>query len=156
MFYTIYDTKYIGDVILYGDGESLFGLEFYKDGFIEDEWIENGDVFKSVVDELDLYFRGELRRFSTKIKLLGSEFGIRVYKELQKIPYGTTISYQELAKRVGNERASRAVGNANGKNPIAIIVPCHRVIAKNGSIGGFSGGVDIKRALLRLEGVKSV
>jgi len=156
IFYTIYDTKILGKVILYGNSKHLKGLEFYKEGFIQKRWIKNDKIFKKVVDELDLYFKGSLKEFKTPVKPEGTDFQKRVYKELLKIPYGTTVSYKELAKRVGSPKAFRAVGNANGKNPIAIIIPCHRVISSDGSIGGYSGGLDKKRKLLKLEGVQDV
>ncbi len=156
MFFTVFDTKFIGKVILYGESECLTGLEFYKEGFIQNGWIEDKKPFEKAIGELELYFEGELKNFSIPTKPSGTKFEKRVYQELQKIPYGTTISYQELAKRVGSPKAFRAVGNANGKNPTAIIIPCHRVISKNGSIGGFSGGVEIKRKLLKLEGIQNV
>ncbi len=153
MFYTIYDTNFIGKVILYGDGTFLYGLEFYKEDFIQPQWIENQDKFNKVITELELYFVGKLQNFSIPLKIKGSKFQQQVYNALLQIPYGKTISYKELAKNSGNQKAYRAAGNANGKNHIAIIIPCHRVIASDGSIGGYSGGLFIKRKLLKLEGV---
>ncbi len=154
MFYTFYISDLVGQILLYGDEKELFGVNFYKNTHINKSWIENKIVFKDVIYQLEKYFNKELKSFDIPIKLSGTPFQKRVFLELLKIPHGSTVSYQELAKRVGNKKASRAVGNANGKNPIAIIIPCHRVIAKNGSIGGFSGGVDIKRKLLELEDVQ--
>ena len=154
MFYTILKSKFIGDILLYSDKKELYGLEFYKNTQINKEWIEDKTIFQNVIIQLEKYFNKELKSFDVPLRLSGTPFQKRVYSQLLQIPYGSTISYQELAKRVGNEKASRAVGNANGKNPIAIIIPCHRVIAKNGSIGGFSGGIDIKRKLLEFEEVK--
>ena len=154
IYYTIYSSKVVGDIILYGDANYLYGLEFYKDNFVQNEWIENNSNFKHTINELNLYFQKRLKKFTIPLKLSGTDFQQKVFKVLQTIPYGKTISYQELAKKTGNKKASRAVGNANGKNPIAIIIPCHRVIAKNGTIGGYSGGLDIKRKLLKLEGIE--
>ncbi len=154
MFYTIFESELIGKILLYGNETELYGLEFYKNTPLEKSWIENKTVFQNVIIQLEKYFNKELKSFDIPLKLSGTPFQKRVYSRLLQIPYGSTISYQELAKRVGNPKASRAVGNANGKNPIAIIIPCHRVIAKNGSMGGFSGGLDIKKKLLELEGVK--
>ena len=156
MFYTIFESKLIGQILLYGSKSELFGLDFYKNNPIHKNWIEDKTVFKDVIYQLEKYFNKELRIFDIPLKLNGTPFQKKVFSELLKIPYGSTISYQELAKRVDNPKASRAVGNANGKNPIAIIVPCHRVISKDGSIGGFSGGLDIKRKLLELEGIKGI
>jgi methylated-DNA-[protein]-cysteine S-methyltransferase len=156
MFYTIYNTAYIGDIILFGDKKYLYGLEFYKNSIIKKDWIENRQIFDKALKELALYFDGKLKNFSIDIKLTGTSFQKKIYQELLNIPYGKTVSYQEIAKKIGNPKASRAVGNANGKNPIAVIVPCHRVISKNGTIGGFSAEVEIKRKLLKLEGVTDV
>jgi len=153
MFYTIYDTNFIGKVILYGDDNFLCGLEFYKEDFIQPQWIENKDKFNKVITELELYFKGKLQNFSIPLKIKGTKFQQQVYNALLQIPYGKTISYKELAKNAGNQKAYRAAGNANGKNRIAIIIPCHRVIASDGSIGGYGGGLFIKRKLLNLEGV---
>jgi methylated-DNA-[protein]-cysteine S-methyltransferase len=110
-----------------------------------------------VLDELDEYFRGTRREFSVELDLsLVRGFELTVLRKLVKVPFGTTISYGELAARSGNARAARAVGGAMRKNPIPILVPCHRVTAVGGAIGGFSGGLDVKRALLALEGVSGL
>ncbi len=154
MFYTIFESKLVGKILLYGDKTELHGLEFYKNSPIDKNWIEDERVFQNVIIQLEKYFNKELKSFDIPLRLSGTPFQKRVYSQLLQIPYGSTISYQELAKRVDNKKASRAVGNANGKNPIAIIIPCHRVISKDGSIGGFSSKIDIKRKLLELEGVK--
>lgn len=154
MFYTLCKTKLLGTLLLYGEDGYLEGLEFYKGQKIDNSWQKNEKYFTKAIDQLNKYFKKELKIFDIPIKPSGTPFQKKVFSELLKIPYGSTISYQELAKRVGNEKASRAVANANGKNPIAIIIPCHRVIAKNGSIGGFNSGVDIKKELLKLEGIK--
>lgn len=153
MFYTIYKNSLVGDILLYGDNGYLEGLEFYKDQNIDKNWKNNKEAFANVISQLERYFKKELKVFDIPLKIKATPFQERVYNELIKIPYGSTISYQQLAKRAGNIKASRAAGNANGKNPIAIIVPCHRVIAKDGTIGGYSGGLDTKRKLLKLEGL---
>ena len=101
--------------------------------------------------QLEAYFAGELREFDLPLAPEGSEFQLRVWEELRAIPYGETISYGELARRVGDPGAARAVGLANGKNPLPVIVPCHRVIGSDGSLTGFGGGLDRKRRLLELE-----
>ena len=154
MFYTIFESKLVGKILLYGDKIELHGLEFYKNSPIDKNWMEDERVFQNVIIQLEKYFNKELKSFDIPLRLSGTPFQKKVYSQLLQIPYGSTISYQELAKRVDNKKASRAVGNANGKNPIAIIIPCHRVISKDGSIGGFSSKIDIKRKLLELEGVK--
>jgi len=103
--------------------------------------------------QLDEYFDRRRRRFDLPLGPVGTDFQLEVWDALSAIPYGETISYGELARRVGRPRASRAVGQANGANPLAIVVPCHRVVASGGGIGGYGGGLPAKRTLLALEGV---
>ena len=103
------------------------------------------------VGQLEAYFSGDLRDFDLPLRLQGTPFQLAVWRALQDIPYGRTISYGELARRVGNPKGSRAVGLANGSNPIAIVVPCHRVIGSNGKLTGYGGGLDNKETLLALE-----
>jgi methylated-DNA-[protein]-cysteine S-methyltransferase len=111
-------------------------------------------MMKKLEEELVGYFSGKLTTFSIPVALTaGSPFQRRVWKQLELIPYGETRSYADIARDVGNPRGCRAVGGANGSNPVPIVVPCHRVIKADGSIGGFSSGVHIKRKLLALEGV---
>jgi len=100
---------------------------------------------------LQAYFRGELKEFDLPLALEGTKFQLRVWNTLRTISYGVTISYLQLAKRIGNPNASRAVGLANGSNPIPIIIPCHRVIGSNGKLTGYGGGLPIKEKLLALE-----
>ncbi len=102
--------------------------------------------------QLNEYFQKKRKIFDLPIGLYGTDFQIRVWKALLEIPYAKTISYADQAKMINNEKALRAVGGANGKNPLLIIVPCHRVISKNKTIGGFTGGIEIKKFLLKLEG----
>ncbi len=109
------------------------------------------DAFTDVVGQLDEYFAGERVGFDVPLDLSGTTFQRAVWTQLCAIPYGRTISYGELARRVGRPRAARAVGSANGHNPVALIVPCHRVIAGDGGIGGYGGGTDRKMVLLDLE-----
>ncbi len=109
--------------------------------------------FTEVTGQLDAYFAGTLTQFEVPIRLDGTDFQRRVWTQLQEIPYGETISYGELARRLGNPGASRAVGLANGRNPIAVIVPCHRVIGANGTLTGYGGGLDRKEWLLAHEAV---
>ena len=108
----------------------------------------NCEVVGKLVAELDLYFAGKLKKFSVPLKLNGTSFRKRCWDALQTIPYGETISYKQLAEKIGNPKACRAVGGANHHNPIAIVVPCHRVIGANGSLTGFGGGLDKKKFLL--------
>jgi methylated-DNA-[protein]-cysteine S-methyltransferase len=115
------------------------------DAVTDDAW------FKDVAEQFDAYFAGALSTFDIEMDLFGTPFQQSVWAQLCAIPYGETISYGELAKRVGNPNASRAVGLANGRNPIAIIVPCHRVIGANGSLTGYGGGLERKTWLLEHE-----
>jgi methylated-DNA-[protein]-cysteine S-methyltransferase len=101
--------------------------------------------------QLEAYFRGALREFDLPVAPRGTAFQLRVWAELRRIPYGVTISYGELARRLGDPNLTRAVGAANGANPISIIFPCHRVIGADGSLTGYGGGLEVKRALLALE-----
>lgn len=107
------------------------------------------------ISQLDEYFDRKRKTFEFDIDLIGTDFQKSVWNALLNIPYGTVKSYSEIARQIGQPTALRAVGNANGANPIPIVVPCHRVIAKNGTLGGYGGGLDMKRKLLFLEGVIS-
>ena len=114
-------------------------------------WVRDDRAFPDVVEQLGAYFDGTLEEFDVDLALRGSDFHVRVWKGLLDIPYGDTWSYGELAQHVGSPGAARAVGAANGRNPIAIIVPCHRVIGASGALTGYGGGLDRKRTLLSLE-----
>jgi len=120
---------------------------------IGDDWVRDDDerVLAEARRQLDTYFAGNLSAFDLPLDPAGTPFQVQVWQQLTRIPYGQTISYGELARRIENPSASRAVGLANGRNPIAVIVPCHRVIGADGSLTGFGGGLDRKRALLSLE-----
>ena len=109
------------------------------------------ELERLVVRELEQYLAGKRKEFTFPIRTEGTEFNQKVWHELESIPYGETISYGELARRVGNSRAARAVGTANGRNPIPIVIPCHRVVASGGKLGGYGGGLPLKRKLLDLE-----
>lgn len=111
-------------------------------------------IHQQCYQELKQYFSKERTTFDVPFQIEGTDFQQIVYRELLNIEYGTVISYKELAKRVNSDKAFRAVGNANGKNRIPIIIPCHRVISNSGTLGGYSGGSEIKKALLGIEGVK--
>ncbi|MDK2091918.1 methylated-DNA--[protein]-cysteine S-methyltransferase [Aliarcobacter butzleri] len=113
--------------------------------------IEDKNIFKLLEKEINEYFFKKRTNFTIPLKLIGTPFQIKVWEALLKIPYGKTISYKEEAKMIENEKAFRAVANANGKNNLSIIVPCHRVISNNGEIGGYTGGVEKKEFLLKLE-----
>lgn len=114
-------------------------------------WVEAPHLLRPYEEELQAYFRGQLREFSCELDLEGTDFQKKCWHTLLRIPYGKTRSYAEIARAVGSPRAFRAVGQANHDNPIPIIVPCHRVITSSGTLGGYGGGLEMKRALLRLE-----
>lgn len=153
MYYCYLETP-IGDLLLAGDDDAL-SLVGFPEGSMrrepEPDWIYNEKPFAQARRQLDAYFRGELRDFDLKLNPGGTEFQLAVLDELQKIPYGTTASYGDIARRIGRPKAVRAVGAANGRNPIPIIIPCHRVIGSSGDLTGFGGGLATKEALLRLE-----
>lgn len=145
----------VGRLLLAGDGDSLIQVGFQSGPRPirpVDGWIVDGTPFRAAVAQLEEYFAGKRRRFELSLAPRGTMFQRQVWRALTEIPYGRTISYGELARRIGNPSASRAVGLANGANPLPIIVPCHRVIGADGSLTGFGGGLPIKRRLLALEG----
>ena len=144
----------LGKLMLAGDKDFLKLIEFpdqKKEKKPEKNWLYSEPRFKSESDELIRYFEGELKKFSIKCQITGTVFQNKVLNELKKIPYGQTMSYSDIADRIGHPKAYRAVGSANGKNRLPIIFPCHRVISNNGELGGFSGGLSIKSKLLELE-----
>jgi len=153
VLYTYLDTP-IGPLLLAGDGVGLSKVGFPAGkGRVapREVWRRDDDQFVEVRSQLTAYFARELRTFDLELAPEGTPFQLSVWKALSGIPYGTTISYGELATRLNRPGASRAVGAANGANPIPIIVPCHRVIGANGTLTGFGGGIETKRHLLALE-----
>lgn len=143
-----------GRLLLAGDDDGLRLIHFCKGRTPREpdaEWKENSRPFARAVSQLKAYFAGELFDFDLKLNPQGTPFQLTVWKALREIPYGQTISYGELARRIGNPSASRAVGLANGANPIAIVIPCHRVIGSNGKLTGYGGGISNKELLLDLE-----
>lgn len=145
----------IGALLLAGDGHALTLVHFQSGPRPLQPlaaWIEDREPFEVALGQLAEYFAGRRREFDLPLAQDGTAFQRAVWRVLTTIPYGATISYAELARRIGNARASRAVGLANGANPLPIIVPCHRVIGSDGSLTGFGGGLEMKRKLLALEG----
>jgi len=144
----------IGPLLLAGDGVRLSKVGF-PDGkgriAPHDDWRRDDGQFVEARAQLSAYFAGELHEFDLELMPAGTPFQLAVWQALTAIPYGATISYGELADRIGRPSASRAVGAANGANPIPIIVPCHRVIGASGALTGFGGGIDTKRWLLAHE-----
>lgn len=160
------DTPF-GPVLLAGDEAGLRRLDFRnarstiaarsrgrkagRDSSIAPDWSEDPKPFREVVRQLDLYFAGRLRDFDVPLAPEGTPFQLRVWEALCGIPYGETTSYGAVAARIGRPSASRAVGMANGRNPISIIVPCHRVIGSTGALTGYGGGIEMKARLLAFE-----
>ncbi|MBK1991284.1 methylated-DNA--[protein]-cysteine S-methyltransferase [Campylobacter sp. 2018MI35] len=131
---------------LHSDGNFLTKVNFYENYF-EDKSCK---ILEQAKEELNLYFLGKLKNFKTPLKFTGSEFEQKVYKALLQIPYGTLLTYKDVALKISHPKAFRAVGNANSKNDIPMFIPCHRVVASNG-IGGYNGGLEIKKFLIELE-----
>jgi methylated-DNA-[protein]-cysteine S-methyltransferase len=153
MIFTTLDSP-IGELLLAGDGGALHPLSMQhgrRPLTINPTWQRDDNAFAEVIDQLTAYFNGERQSFDVELSLDGNPFEKRVWDELLTIPYGETASYGQIAKRVGAPDAARAVGLANGRNPVAVIVPCHRVIGADGSLTGYGGGLERKRLLLDLE-----
>lgn len=157
MYYCYLKTP-IGDLLLAGDDEALSLIGFPEGKMRRDpdpDWIFNEKPFAAACQQLREYFGGKRKAFDLPLHLSGTEFQIQVLEELQRIPYGETTSYGAIAKRIGRPKAVRAVGAANGRNPLPIVIPCHRVIGSTGDLTGFGGGLQTKEALLRLEAENS-
>ena len=153
VYYTWFDSP-VGSLLLAGSSAGLKLVRFgagNRARSVDPEWQVDNSAFVEVVEQLQSYFRGKRKKFELPMVLEGTDFQKRVWTALQKIPYGETISYKKLAETVGNPKAVRAVGAANGANPIPIIIPCHRVIGNDGSLTGFGGGLPLKKQLLELE-----
>ena len=151
-YYTYVESP-VGPLLLTSDGERLTGIFFDYESVNVTAWVRSDDAapFGETERQLGEYFAGARSDFDLPLAPSGTDFQRRVWTELTHIPYGVTISYGELARRVGNPNASRAVGLANGRNPIPIVVPCHRVIGANGTLTGYGGGLERKQLLLALE-----
>jgi methylated-DNA-[protein]-cysteine S-methyltransferase len=144
----------IGPLLIAGDDDGLRFLLFgrgRKPVAQAADWVPDQGQLTPAIDQLQAYFAGDLRRFDVPLAPQGTAFQQQVWRGLCEIPYGETTSYAALATRIGHPKAVRAVGLANGSNPISIIIPCHRVIGSNGSLVGYGGGLPVKRALLDLE-----
>ena len=149
--YTTLHPSPVGDILLRADAEGRLTELYLRHDGAED----TGGPFDDVREQLDAYFAGEREAFDVPLALHGTEFQLRVWEQLTKIPFGETISYSELARRLGDRKLVRAVGLANGRNPVSIIVPCHRVIGADGSLVGYGGGLERKQWLLEHEEVTS-
>jgi methylated-DNA-[protein]-cysteine S-methyltransferase len=150
MFTTLHPSP-VGDVLLRADGDGRLTGLFLR----HDSPPTTGGPFDPIREQLDGYFAGELEAFELELAPHGTPFQMRVWDELTRIPFGETISYSALARRLGDPKLVRAVGLANGRNPISIIIPCHRVIGADGSLVGYGGGLERKKWLLEHEAVTS-
>lgn len=150
MYFKTYDTV-IGKIIIEESEEKISRIEIVNGTEKFDGKEEETELINKTYKELDEYFRGKRKTFDIPLKIEGTEFQKKVWNALLEIPYGETRSYLEIAKRVGNPKASRAVGMANHNNKIIIIIPCHRVIGSNKKLIGYAGGLDVKERLLKLE-----
>ena len=149
----IYKSK-IGDLIIIANDKTLLEIDHYSSS----ETILNQNrnkIIDDTIKQLDEYFKGQRKIFNLPIEFNGTEFQNKVWKSLLEIPYGQTRSYKDIAQMIDNEKAVRAVGGANNKNKLSIVVPCHRVIGQNGKLVGYAGGVTRKEALLKLESENS-
>jgi len=159
MIYDIVESAVTGPLILAGDEKGLRHLDFMGGKHpvtIEYGWRRDTAFFSPLKNQLASYFAGESKTFAVRLFPEGSDFQMQVWAALEEIPYGRTVSYRWVAERIGKPKAVRAVGAANGRNPISIIIPCHRVIGSDGSLTGYGGGLDVKRRLLRLENPHAV
>jgi len=149
----------IGPVLLTGTDDALTSVYFQsgpRPARLDPRWVQSARPFSQAVRQLDEYFSGSRQVFDLPLAPAGTTFQLAVWRALQGIAYGRTTSYGQLARDLGNANGARAVGLANGSNPLPVIIPCHRVIGADGSLTGFGGGLDIKQALLRLEGAACV
>lgn len=153
MYYSELESS-VGMLLLRGDGEALTGMYMQKQRYrppLPDHYTRDDKKFRAAREQLAAYFAGKLLDFDLELKPEGTGFQRTVWKALLDIPYGATESYGSLAKRIGHDGGARAVGLANGHNPIGIIIPCHRVIGANGSLTGYGGGIERKQWLLEHE-----
>ncbi len=154
MVYDVMETDIAGTLVLAGDERGLRHIDF-KEGkhqtSVADSWKRDPAFLAPVRKHLESYFAGELRRFDLRLAPRGTEFQKKVWECLKEIPYGELVTYRWVAERIGAPTAVRAVGGANGRNPLSIVVPCHRVIGSDGALTGFGGGLPIKQRLIELE-----
>ena len=147
----------LGPVVAITEHDGLTHVDFVGAKYeraIADDWIHDPDApaLAACREQLAQYFAGERKTFDLPLAPRGSEFQHRVWREIARVPYGKTITYAELAKRAGAPRQARAAGAATGRNPIGVVVPCHRIVGSDGSLTGYAGGLERKRGLLELEG----
>lgn len=156
IWYTIMDSPF-GPVCVAGTKAGLLRVDFQRGNrpvCLAATWREDADFLRKAIHQLQEYFQGQRRSFSLPLAPPGTPFQQRVWQELQRIPFGTTLTYRELAQRLGMPQAARAVGHANGRNPLAIVIPCHRLIGSDGQLRGYAGGIALKQRLLQHEGIQ--
>ena len=152
--YEHFDTEKIGRLTLVGDDQGLRHIHFETGRRplpIQADWRRDGAFFEAAKRQLREYFQGRRREFDLPLTPAGTSFQLAVWQALQAIPYGRLVSYRWVAEQIGNVKASRAAGGAIGRNPLPIVIPCHRVVGSNGSLTGFGGGLAIKEILIALE-----
>lgn len=150
-YFFCYETS-IGKIYIYENNKKIVNINFKK--LSDEEYLKKETlIIKETIKQIQLYLEGKLTKFDIDIdiELEGTEFQRQVWNELLKIPYGECRTYKDIAEKIGRDKAYRAVGNANNKNPISIIIPCHRVIGSSGNMVGYAGGLDIKKKLLQIE-----
>lgn len=155
VYYTRFNTPFC-EIILAGNEEGLSHLHLNtglgkRQFVLSVDWVRDDLFFQEVKNQIDNYFLGKRQTFSVKLNPAGTPFQKRVWTELSKIPFGALCSYMDIAVKIENPKAARAVGTANGKNPIPLIVPCHRVIGSGGQLVGFAHGVEIKQRMIQFE-----
>lgn len=141
----------IGKLGISEDGGAIVSIVFDSEPTLKDIKYQETDLIKEASKQLSAYFRGQRHGFDLPLTLKGTDFQQKVWQALLQIPYGKTASYGQIAKAIGNDKASRAVGMACNRNPLPILIPCHRVVGANGNLVGYAGGLDIKQYLLSLE-----
>ena len=154
MYYDVMENTLAGNLTLVGDESGLCFINFQQGKTpltVRHEWRYDRRIFKPVKEQLYAYFCGDLRTFDLKLTPSGTRFQLKVWESLAEIPYGELTTYSAIAKKIGNPKAVRAVGGANARNPLPIVLPCHRVIGSNGTLTGFGGGLDVKERLIALE-----
>jgi O-6-methylguanine DNA methyltransferase len=160
IYYSSFDSPFLGKVFVASTERGICMVDFLKgeEAFLDElresfsgKIVRDDRKNRNALEQLKKYLKGELRRFDCKLDFRGTPFQKKVWSALKKIPYGRTRSYGEIARAIGHPKAFRAVGNANGRNSIPLIVPCHRVIENNGGLGGFGHGLKVKKQLLDLE-----
>ena len=156
MFYSVFSSP-VGDLLVSGTNGRIGQLSFLATRNLDDEisstWVRDDSRFSNASRQLEEYFSGRRKQFDLQIDVepRGASFSAAVWNELRNIPYGETASYRDIAERIGRPHACRAVGQANHRNPVAIVIPCHRVIGSDGSLTGFGGGLSTKEYLLNME-----